>query len=461
MGAVRMCARSLLRRRLWGTVAVVVLVGVAGGAVLAAVAGARRTESAYPRLLASTAASDVLVGTQGFGRVPASEIAKLPQVERVGDTVGFGLAARPKDGSEPEDLSAFAGADPTGVEGATLDRLQVREGRLPHPDRADEMVVNETFAKDTGLRVGDTYQALVFSFQELMAAEQRLQAEGRAPTRAEIDSVYTPVDLKVVGIGNARNELLINENQGQSASYLSPAFARKYADKVSYESVQVRLRHPTRDLAAFEAAARKRFANLNLDFQSTASAASTFAEVVKPYRDSLRFFAIVVALTGLLVVAQALVRLVSTDSSDGPALAALGATRVQRTSAATARAAIVVALGAVLAGAVAVLASPLFPLGTARRAEPAPGFRFDWPVLVLGLIAIIALLLLPAALVAWRTTRQTPERIATRRLSRVAERVARLGAPTSTVTGVRFAVQRDRRRTATPSRRRSSVWLRR
>ena len=42
MGAVRMTARSLLRRRVWGALAVAVLVAVAGGAVLAALAGARR-----------------------------------------------------------------------------------------------------------------------------------------------------------------------------------------------------------------------------------------------------------------------------------------------------------------------------------------------------------------------------------------------------------------------------------
>jgi hypothetical protein len=45
----------------------VLLVAVAGGAVLAAAAGARRTASAYPRLLTASKASDVVVAPDGSG----------------------------------------------------------------------------------------------------------------------------------------------------------------------------------------------------------------------------------------------------------------------------------------------------------------------------------------------------------------------------------------------------------
>lgn len=52
-----------------GWVALVLLVGLAGGAVLAAVAGARRTASAYPRFLVASRASDVLVGPASWDSV--------------------------------------------------------------------------------------------------------------------------------------------------------------------------------------------------------------------------------------------------------------------------------------------------------------------------------------------------------------------------------------------------------
>ena len=51
MGAVRFCTANLLRRRLGGMLAIAALIGLAGAVTLAAFAGARRTETAYPRLL--------------------------------------------------------------------------------------------------------------------------------------------------------------------------------------------------------------------------------------------------------------------------------------------------------------------------------------------------------------------------------------------------------------------------
>jgi hypothetical protein len=43
------------------------LVAVAGGAVLTAVAGARRTDTAYPRFLRASSAADVFVSRAGVG----------------------------------------------------------------------------------------------------------------------------------------------------------------------------------------------------------------------------------------------------------------------------------------------------------------------------------------------------------------------------------------------------------
>ena len=60
--------------------------------------------------------------------------------------------------------------------------------------------------------------------------------------------------------------------------------------------------------------------------------------------------------------------------------------------------------GAALAAVTAWLASPLMPIGLARRAEPDPGFSADWSVLCLGAIAIIVVVLLAATVAAtWQT----------------------------------------------------------
>src|SRR5207302_7083940 len=60
MSAIWMRATKELRSRLAGVLALAVIVGVIGGVVIAAAAGARRTETAYPRFLAAKNALDVV-----------------------------------------------------------------------------------------------------------------------------------------------------------------------------------------------------------------------------------------------------------------------------------------------------------------------------------------------------------------------------------------------------------------
>jgi hypothetical protein len=68
--SVRGCWRSAL--------AVALVGGLLGAVALAAVAGARRTSSAYGRYLASVNASDVLVSTPGrLPGVPAGQLIRL------------------------------------------------------------------------------------------------------------------------------------------------------------------------------------------------------------------------------------------------------------------------------------------------------------------------------------------------------------------------------------------------
>src|SRR4029077_19267578 len=86
------------------------------------------------------------------------------------------------------------------------------------------------------------------------------------------------------------------------------------------------------------------------------------------------------------------------DSADLPALWALGFSRVQLFSLGMARAAIIGMASACVVVPVAVLRSPLTPVGLARIAEPDPGFAVDaWP-LVLG-AALVAVLTVAACAV--------------------------------------------------------------
>ena len=64
-------------------------------------------------------------------------------------------------------------------------------------------------------------------------------------------------------------------------------------------------------------------------------------------------------------------------SRDLPALASIGLPRAPRILGMMLCVAPLVVAGTVLAGALAVLASPLMPIGAARSAEPDPGFDTD------------------------------------------------------------------------------------
>src|SRR5438874_2873327 len=85
MTPVLMRARAELRTRWKAWVSLTVMLGLFGGAVIAIAAGARRTNTAYERFLASSHAFDLgvpvfSVSTPLFGQVKLTQLEHLPQV---------------------------------------------------------------------------------------------------------------------------------------------------------------------------------------------------------------------------------------------------------------------------------------------------------------------------------------------------------------------------------------------
>ena len=79
----------------------------------------------------------------------------------------------------------------------------------------------------------------------------------------------------------------------------------------------------------------------------------------------------------------------------------------------------ITAAASILMVITAIGLSPLFPLGTARVAEPTPGVWVNWSVLGAGILAVVVLTVALALLPSWRTTRA-----ATAPISEHAERVS-------------------------------------
>src|SRR5205823_4143497 len=94
MGAVGTRVRSELRSRWRSSVALAAVVAVAVGVVLAAGAGARRTQTAYPRFLREGRAADVLVSPQGTGLRGGlyTHMAALPDVDHIAVVAGIPTA---------------------------------------------------------------------------------------------------------------------------------------------------------------------------------------------------------------------------------------------------------------------------------------------------------------------------------------------------------------------------------
>lgn len=119
------------RRRSWRRTVVVALVcGLLGTVALGALAGARRTDSAYGRYLASINSSNVLVN------VPGPVLASIRQVEHLPGVVSgkayVGLAAEPVVHGRADDsfrVDSLAGS--LDGEYFQQDRVTVVAGKLP------------------------------------------------------------------------------------------------------------------------------------------------------------------------------------------------------------------------------------------------------------------------------------------------------------------------------------------
>jgi hypothetical protein len=122
-----------------------VLVGLTGGVVLTATAGARRTDSAYGRFLAASRAADLLVSPNntGFGGYYRA-LAKLPGAETVAPVIGIqALPVLP--GQKLVEAQVYAPADRRLAR--AIERPRILEGRLPNPARVHEVALDARAAQ--------------------------------------------------------------------------------------------------------------------------------------------------------------------------------------------------------------------------------------------------------------------------------------------------------------------------
>jgi hypothetical protein len=397
MATVWLRLRADVRQRWRALAGLVVLLGLIGGVALTAAAGARRTDTAYPRLLQWASASQVAIIPQGSGLGGYYDaLAKLPQVAQMTTAVLY-QAALPGSRNLPVNLMA----SPDGGLGTRVDRVKVVRGAMFDPATPGVAVVDQQMAAREHLAPGDAVRVLAVPNDPKTGTPDFSKATMLA---FRVTGIVV-FDDQVVSTASASAEptVLVGARSAVAVQAATPS----YGDEAA-----VRLR-PGASMSQFVAgadalAARYRHATTGqVDAISMADQVSATERAIRPQATALAIFAALTGLIALAVIGQLLARQLTMDSGEFPVLRAIGVTRPALVALSLARLAMVTLCGAVLAVVVAVTASPLMPIGPARLAEPHPGMNVD-PAIVGAGAAIIALLPLAVlARAAWRTASVT------------------------------------------------------
>jgi hypothetical protein len=440
VNVVRFWFGTTLRARARSYVGVAVLLALLGGLSLASVAGARRTASAYPRFREAGRALDV----QFFHSQDPEPARRLPGV--TGSATYWSFLGGPVDDAGRPDLQSVTAELVGSLDGLYFarDRFTVTRGRMPDPSRVDEVAVNEHLAA-FGVSLGDRIPLGIFD----PAQEDAVYSDSPPPP---VDRV----EVTVVGIGLFPDEVVQDDTDRLGRALLTPAFTEREARWVSYGWTGVSLDGGEGAVERFK---RDYLATLAVEggtsFRERSVVMARTQEAVRPLAVALGVFGAMAFLACLLLVGQALVRLLRADAEDLATIRAMGGD--PRTLGALLLPGVAMAVGAGVAGAVvvAVALSPLTPIGPLRRVEADPGLAFDWTVLVLGAAALAVLLLGVGAVAALRQLphrRQERARLEVPRRSTLAGLVAAAGFPLPAVAGMRLALEPGEGRTSVPAR---------
>ena len=433
-------ARADIRGRWRALVALGLLIGLLAATGMTALAGARRTSSAYDRFRDATLAHDVLTTVAASEAANLERIARLPEVTAASVGTIYPVF---RDIEGEFDLGVIASKD--GNIGRTVNKGKLLRGHMPRADQADEVLINDYAADQLGASVGSIVRLGTLTPAQIKTIESEFSGELEGPALA----------LRVAGVVRIADDLT-----GDTASSIllaGPAFNATYESRIGAFAAfgSYRLRGGTGAYEAFAAKARPL-----LGTEGDASMVSA-ADTGEGVHDALRFLAIGLALAGALALVvgsvaggQALARQLGLAGRDQPALAALGLTRADRSIGLLLVTVPVAVVAGTIASVAAFLASPLTPINIGRQAEPHPGLALD-PLVHLGGGALTAVAVLFAgAAVGWLVAgAAATEGERDRARPSLGAHVGRaLGLGPGGVTGVRMAFEPGRGATALPVR---------
>ncbi len=427
-----MWALSELRARWKAWLLLGVVAGATVGVAAAGWAGARRTERAVPALVAAarlpTAA--VLPNDPAFGPEQRAQVARVPGVTATYPfLLGFTTNVYRPKGMESGVLFPVDAATTRVLAGPLV------AGRLPDPDRPDEVVVDENIRDRHGVALGTT-----------------IVVGQRAPGPGEVPPQYEPREgvlafrqrMKVVGIAKATSS--------EESWTPSSGFYRKYgAHLPAIVNEFVDLRDGAKGIPAFTKSVGAILGHpVNVEDIDDLYGIGKARNVTNVERDGLLLFALAALIGGGVLTGQALVRAVSASASDLPTWRALGADRALAMRALVLPSVLSAVVGVFTTLGVAIALSSRFPLGTARDYDLDLGTHADWLVLGIAAAGVLAAILAIAAVAAWwRVTRPTRDATRPSYIDRI---VAPMSRAPALMIGARLAGEPGRGRRAVPVR---------
>jgi len=424
--AVVMVLRVRSRQYWKAWLALSLLVAIAGGFVLSTASAGHRTADAFPGF-AERHGYDVIV----YSGHPVPQLSRLPHVTSVTPAlVTYNGAVGCASCRKPIDTRNFLVNE---VPPGQLPRMMtLLSGRMPRQSDPGEVLASFTLARDNGVRVGSVLRPQLGTQAQLEGAKVK-PSPGLRPA------------LRVVGIVVTEGEF----PSGASPHYdlfATTAYAAAFNHRVALLwTYYVRLAHGDADLAGFDGSLRplNTYGTYDMDEAADSIQASIRPQVVGWY-----VLAGLAALAALAVIGQAMARQTVAEGADQPALSALGVRPREFVLLALLRALLTGAAGAAGAVLIAVLASPLTPVGEARLAVPSPGrMSLDLVVVLPGALAVLAAV---TAVSVWpairhaRLQRSRPQGQASPVTVATGRAAARAHLPAPALIGIRHAFERGR-----------------
>lgn len=440
--------RSEARDRWRSWLGLAILAGLVGGAVIAALAAAVRTGTAYPRFLEGTNAFHVLV-TNG-GTTPDNvnrqfnfdEVSRLPQVAEVARVSYYYPSGTAPSGRLllPSDLTPFA--SPDGRFGTTLNQVRVLAGRLPQGQ--NELAVTSLAAETLGVTVGQTLQLQLSGPQ---AAAQAMSASGVGSPEATEPFLVSGVVAMQTGFPPLTGGL-------PPPVMLSVAYAQAHPDAA--QTLAVRLHRGTSGIADFERELDRLAGSEQVVATNQIEQADAVQRSLAVQASALRLLALSVTIVSLLLLGHAFARVGSAGAHDHGVLRAVGASGAQLRALAVARVLPIGLATAVVAAVTSVGLSRFSPVGVARQAELHPGVELNVAYVGGGAVAAFVVTSLLGAVSGWWTGRLPPETggvvTGVRRPLRLAAAMAGAGFPAPAVSGVRMGLEQGQGRASVPVR---------